>query len=208
MITARVDIPYLPVPPQLVEAIGYPGGARFVAVYWDPTSDQAMWNDGRYFSAWPWRFYLHWLAHPAVGCTLAMRGVRPKDFGGDLLPASAWLLLDTWHDAAPKHSVAITSARCLALPVEKARGFLRSQWPSDPLTPEKREAILQELEDNFESDRPTAGQLFARGIEEEEKLQAMVTWLKACPVADSLNRMKCDMARVATWPSLGDERDN
>ena len=36
-----------PIPPQLKEALGYEGDARFVAFYWSPDGDEAMYDDGQ-----------------------------------------------------------------------------------------------------------------------------------------------------------------
>jgi len=56
----------IPVPPQLETALGYEGDARFVAFYWEPAGDEAMYDDGRISGTGCWTGYLAYVDHPAV----------------------------------------------------------------------------------------------------------------------------------------------
>src|SRR5207244_734575 len=47
----------LPVPPNLAEAFGYRGEARFVAFRWEPAGDELVYDDGRLSGTGdPWTF--------------------------------------------------------------------------------------------------------------------------------------------------------
>ena len=56
----------VPVPPNLEEALGYDGKARYVAFYWEPAGDEAMFDDGRISTEADWRALLIYLRHPTT----------------------------------------------------------------------------------------------------------------------------------------------
>jgi hypothetical protein len=105
----------VPVPPMLEQALDYPGQARLVAFFWTPSSDEAMYDDGKCSGVGDWMAYLAFVKHPLVEPYL-----RPFDLGSSEDEARHWLVLDR-------------EARALsALPVEEAAALLLQQWGARP----------------------------------------------------------------------------
>ncbi len=71
------------------DAVGYPGGFRWVAFFWEPCGDEAMYDDG-YCSTDgnPWGF-LQFISHPKVRPWLAGYYLGSSDS-----EAAHWLLCD------------------------------------------------------------------------------------------------------------------
>lgn len=78
-----------PVPPMLSEALGYSGGQRYVAFWFDHIHDTACWHDGLYIGAGHWYSWMLWLGHPRVASV-----TKPFAFGGACSPAVEALVLD------------------------------------------------------------------------------------------------------------------
>jgi hypothetical protein len=120
-------------------AFGYDGEARYVAFYWTPVGDEAMYDDGQVSGDGNWRLFLT-LRHGNP--TLDQR----YNVGGSDLEADHWLLLDR-------------ETRDLGgLPRAEAQARLRQQWPTMDLDAELtafdwgviQEAVRQAL-DNVEA---------------------------------------------------------
>jgi hypothetical protein len=118
---------------------GYDGDARYVAFYWTPVGDEALYDDGQVSGNGNWRLYLILrYQHPELD--------RRYNVGHSNLEADHWLLLDReTHDL-------------VVMPRAEAQAVLRKQWP--PLDPDAKltafdwdviqEAVQQAL-DNVES---------------------------------------------------------
>jgi hypothetical protein len=78
-----------PVPPMLEAAVGYPGAARFVALYWTPFGDEAVYDDGAQSGDGSGVAYQGFVHHPAVAHHLT-----PYELGSSDQEARHWLLLD------------------------------------------------------------------------------------------------------------------
>ena len=120
-------------------AFGYDGDARYVAFYWTPVGDEAVYDDGQVAGDGNWRLYLTLrYQHPELD--------RRYNVGYSDLAADHWLLLDReTHDL-------------VVMPRAEAEARLRQQWTSldanAKLTSFEsdviREAVQQAL-DNVES---------------------------------------------------------
>ena len=120
-------------------AFGYDGEARYVAFYWTPVGDEAMYDDGQVSSDGNWRLFQ----------TLRHRRSELDEHynvGHSDLEADDWLLLDR------------ETRDLVVLPKAEAQARLRQQWPSlnlnDELTADDwaiiQEAVQQAL-DNVEA---------------------------------------------------------
>jgi hypothetical protein len=79
----------IPAPPILCETVGYPGQARFAAVYWTPDGDDLMFTDGHISADGNWYAWLTIVQHPIMAIHL-----YPYDFGSSDNEAKHWLLID------------------------------------------------------------------------------------------------------------------
>jgi hypothetical protein len=120
-------------------AFGYDGDARYVAFYWTPVGEEAVYDDGQVAGDGNWRLYLTLrYQHPELD--------RRYNVGYSNLEADHWLLLDReTHDL-------------VVMPMAEAQARLRQQWTSldanAKLTSFEwdviQEAVLQAL-DNVQS---------------------------------------------------------
>jgi len=184
-----------PVPPNLEQALGYSGEARYVAFYWEPCGDELMYDDGQFRADGTWQAYLAYLDHPAVAPFIFLpcwkcRGVgttnqlenQPCDFcdGAGILPlnlgssdeeATFWLILDR-HDRKLYTAAART-----------ARLFLREQWPPvHELTAEETQALFDAIKNAIDAFEASAVPI--RRIDPEaflkrltQSINEMTTWL-------------------------------
>lgn len=76
-------------PQSFEEALGYPRGFRWVAFYWEPCGDEAMFNDGFCCADGNWWGYKQFVDHPSVAPWLS-----PYDLGSSDGEAKHWLLCD------------------------------------------------------------------------------------------------------------------
>jgi hypothetical protein len=80
-------------PPGFLAAFAYPGGRRFVALYWEPCGDEACYDDGVSSACglcdnWVYLAFLH---QPPVAGWLEGNGIH---LGNSDQPASHWLVVD------------------------------------------------------------------------------------------------------------------
>lgn len=85
----------VPVPPMLVEALGYGGDARFCAFYWAEGCDELRFNDGLLEADGSWYAWRVYAEHSSVAPAL-----EEFDFGSSDSPAAHWLLVDRQELAA------------------------------------------------------------------------------------------------------------
>ena len=76
-------------PQSFEEALGYPRGFKWVAFYWEPCGDEAMFNDGFCSADGNWWGYQAFVDHPSVAPWLS-----PYDLGSSDGEAKHWLLCD------------------------------------------------------------------------------------------------------------------
>lgn len=76
-------------PESFEEALGYPRGFRWVAFFWEPCGDEAMYDDGFCSADGNWWGFLQFTRHPRVKPWLS-----PYDLGSSEDEATHWLLCD------------------------------------------------------------------------------------------------------------------
>lgn len=124
-----------PLWPRLPLAVGYRGGARWVALY--VSSDHAMYNDGAGSGTGDTSLFLAYKRHRVVVPHLAGAHLGSADE-----EARDWLLVDQ-----------AELLLYLAEPVE-ARRFLTSQWPRHAVPLEDTQAELALLLENDWQEKP------------------------------------------------------
>ena len=80
-------------PPHFLAAFGYHGGRRFVALFWEPSGDEACYDDGRSYACGlsdNWLF-LDFVHRPEVSLWLDANGIN---LGSSDESAQHWLLVD------------------------------------------------------------------------------------------------------------------
>src|SRR5262249_20087343 len=119
----------VPLPPVLLEAVGYGGDAGLVALSFG-VGDEAYWDDGRGGATGDPHAYLAYVRHRSVAPHL-----RASDLGSSDGRAEHWLLIDR------------RAGTVAVAPVAEAIRLLRGQWPAGdaPLTPAQVEAAADLL---------------------------------------------------------------
>lgn len=102
----------LALPPELAEALGYTGAARFVGFHWSPCGDDLVWDDGRDSGSGHGWAFLTLKRHRAVAPLLSA-----ADFGTSETVGTDYLVLDR-----ATNRVSVASA-------DTARAFLSAQHP-------------------------------------------------------------------------------
>jgi hypothetical protein len=106
-------------PPGFLPAFGYAGGRRQVALFWEPSGDEACFDDGVSYACgmcdnW---LYLDFIHQPQVREWLDANSLN---LGNSDEPATHWLIADT------------ETGDLFAAPEREARAILRSQRVPDP----------------------------------------------------------------------------
>jgi hypothetical protein len=161
---------HVPVPPMLERAIGYTHSARYVAFYWMPGGDEAMYADGRWSGTGEWTGYLAFVQHPTVAPHL-----KSYDFGSSDEEATHYLLLDR------------DLRELFAVDRDQAERFLEKQWPQEeqPVSPitmtkaEMEQAVLKAFNTSSwkEVTAPKPEVIRQHMREQEELVQALSNWL-------------------------------
>lgn len=108
----------LPCPPMLAEVVGYRGESRFVGLFWSPTGDEAVYDDGFGSGTGERSGYLAFVHHPFV-----RRRLADVDLGSSDREGSHWLLAD------------LVEFRLYMGLVSEVRSFLRAANTPAPETP-------------------------------------------------------------------------
>jgi hypothetical protein len=103
----------LALPPELAEAFGYTGSARFVGFHWNPCGDDLVWDDGRDAGSGHGWAFLTFKRHRAVAPLLSA-----ADFGTSETDGTDRLVLDR------------ATNRASVVPSGTARAFLSAQHPT------------------------------------------------------------------------------
>jgi hypothetical protein len=101
-------------PPGFLAAFGYGGGRRLVALFWEPSGDEACYDDGQSYACGccdNWLF-LHFIHQPQVRGWLDRQGIN---LGSSDEPAEHWLIADA------------LTGDLHAAPEREARAIVRSQ---------------------------------------------------------------------------------
>jgi hypothetical protein len=101
-------------PPGFQPAFGYRGGRRFVALFWEPSGDEACYDDGRRYACGccdNWQF-LDFIRRPDVRRWLDANNIN---LGSSDEPAQHWLIVDGG------------SGKVYAAPRQEARAILLRQ---------------------------------------------------------------------------------
>ncbi len=166
----------IPVPPApiLEDALGYAGDARLLSIYWTPSGDEAVLDDGlKSGDGYPWG-YLAYLDDPRVALGIATTGITRWALGSSDEPHTHRLVIDL-------------EARTAYLATEaEAVATLAAQWPpSAPMTAaeleEVRRSILAALA-TYQAPSPAAVQAaMAANYAAVERLRQ---WLDGQPMPD------------------------
>jgi len=161
----------VPVGDILLEAMGYRGKARFVAIYFG-AGDESYADDGQLSMTCDPHAYLAFIRHPAC---LELAGHR---LGNSDEEAAELLVLDR------------QESRAYVAPVAEARRFLREQWqesaPTGPVTLSEADmqAVMDRLRREMESRPvPTPAEIMASLQEQYRLHRELVSWLDATPQA-------------------------
>lgn len=158
----------LPLPPELAEAFGYSGDARFVGFYWSPCGDEVVHTDGRSSGTGQSWTFLTYRRHRAVTPLLAGWNLGYSD-----RDAEHCLLIDRERNRA---SVA---------PLSAAREFLEAQHsPVPALTPGEAAALRERIKRALEEwrSRPVDPAAVQRLMDEQRgRTGRMVSFLDMCP---------------------------
>lgn len=162
---------FLPVPlwPRLPVAVGYPGTARWVALY--VSSSQAMYHDGAGAGTCDTGLFLAFKRHRVMAPHLAGAHLGSVDE-----EASQWLVVDRQEQAL------------YLADSEEARRFLMAQWPrstaSLEYTPAELARLLADLEE-VPSPADWREHLAETVRESRANYRLMVAWLNAQAAAQS-----------------------
>lgn len=158
----------IPIPPQLLDALNYPGDARLVSLCWTSCGDTSWYDDGRSSGTGDAWSFLAYVRHPAVAPHLAGWDLGSSDEDG-----SHRLLLNV-----------STGTVCVGAAAE-VREAVRDQWPVEDevqLTPEQVEAVVEHVRRAWMSrPLPTAEQLMASMRRHAALVAEMVKWLDSWP---------------------------
>lgn len=162
----------LPAIEEFLDALGYNGSARFVAVYWEVAGDEASYDDGQVsLCGANWGAFLAYMDHPRIRPWL---GDRRWALGSSDEEATHWLCLDR----AKSEGYMFT--------VRAARILLKSQWPlwiPDPTVISGEELLesMRSLADAIRRDMPTfdlsTHDPFASMQAERRKIEVMIAAL-------------------------------
>lgn len=120
-------IPNAPLPRNWEHAFGYSGNARWLATYWTPCGDEAMFNDGQISATANWRVFqeLTGKYRPAITNALVQSGACPQE--------DAWAAIYYLgsSDAEPSHCLLLDLAERKVYVDELASGsrYVTSQHP-------------------------------------------------------------------------------
>jgi hypothetical protein len=185
----------VPIPPNLEEALGYTGEARYIAFYWEPCGDELMYDDGEFAGDGDWQAWLEYTNHPSVAPYLMEKcwrcggvgttnqlenepceicdgsGYLPLSFGYSDEEATHWFILDR------------QARKGYAAPVAIAQGFLRRQGPiMAQLTPEQMQTIAEAFQEAVKTLnltwKPPSDEEIKASLERSRQLCAeMKAWL-------------------------------
>lgn len=180
-----IPLPH-PVPSVFEEALGYDGEARFVAFYWTPVGDEAMFDDGRSGGTGDWMGFLAYVERPSIDASLHVP-VAPGspeyvciNLGSSEFEADWWLVVDR------------EERRAYLAPVAEAREFLAQQWPPAP------EYSEEEVEAIFEALQCAVAQMNVEPPDEQE-IKAAIR--RQEEVMDRLVRELDELERQDEWPN-------
>lgn len=154
----------LPVPPDLTRCLGYPHGARYVAIYWDADSDSVRFNDGNADgkgAAWAWQAYAR---HHAVEPLL-----RPFDLTS--FDSNLVLMIDQ------------DGARASVATGDQAAEFLRRHRPQPVELSAEQVAQAEALDAKGWREEYVDQAEVVRAMDEQRgRMGRLMAWLDLCPV--------------------------
>jgi hypothetical protein len=166
---AHLTLLTVPVPPNLAEALGYAGTARWIGCYWTPYGDEVVWDDGRVDATGEWDAYLAFTQHPKV-----YPAVRSYRLGSSEDEARDMLIIDR-----EEHKAYIA-------PRALAAALLDAQWPPLPqieTVPMSAEALNAQLLEALNLDAWTEERVvvsedeITRRMEaREQRIASMMEW--------------------------------
>lgn len=129
----KIDESFIPVegftvPNEFWPAFEYEGEARFVAMFWTPSGDEAIAADGRISHDANWYAYLMLMRWDPNTTALRKTGLEPWCLGSSEEIATHWLIVDR------------EANNVWLAPSEAADRFLHKQWPeSEPITIDEKD---------------------------------------------------------------------
>jgi hypothetical protein len=166
----------VPVPPDLAEAFGYRGQARFVGFCWSPLGDELNYDDGRSAGSGASHAFLTYKRHKSVEPLL-----RGWNLGYSDAEAEHCLLLDRQRNRA---SIA---------PLAVARAFLKAQHPpARPLSAQEAETLRRQIEEaiaqGWQEVRVNPAEVQRLMQEQRQRVGRMVSFLDMCPTPPGRGR--------------------
>lgn len=161
----------VPVPDGLEAALGYDGEGRYLAAWWEPWGDEAIWSDGRLTATgYGWGF-LAYIQHPAVAPALA-----PYDLGSIENEGGHRLLFD------------LVERRAYIGEARAVEHFLKENVSRPRLTPEQIEQFkvaLRKLQERGPRDIDMVDMTeVVRLVEEQDRaIKALIGQLDAAQIS-------------------------
>jgi hypothetical protein len=160
----------IPLPPDLCEAFGYRGDARFVGFHGWPGSGKVVIDDGISSSTANGWVFADFRRHRAVAPLL--HGI---ELGFTTLKDADCLVIDRQQNCAR------------IVPLAEVKSFLLAQHPEPPpLTDEQREAIQNHFDDlaaqGWREVRVDPGEVMKAMQEQRGRVGRMMSFLDRCPV--------------------------
>jgi len=173
--TPSVPGTLLPVqaPPQLEQAAGYHGSARFFVLHWSPSGDEAEYNDGRMSGTGDWSGYLAFVNFPVVEFHInnaaEEMGADRWCLGTSETEATHCLVVD--RETRSVHLAKLLDA-CL---------FLNAQWPAIVVTAMTKQdwtTLADNLMKGFaQVPAPDMAEIMAAMQKQKCLIDEMVAWL-------------------------------
>lgn len=158
-------------PRSFEAALGYPGGSRWVAFYWEPASDEVMYDDGFCSGDGNWEGFLKFVEHPSVAPWLA-----GCDLGSSDSESRHWLLCDL----EGRHVFIGDKGDVRSFLFEEVKRNLPGV--SKPLTPiispDEMKDLLNKIRDELqEVPAPSTAEIMEKMRKDQEAVEKMVAEL-------------------------------
>jgi hypothetical protein len=165
-----MQIPII-LPRSFERALGYPGGSRWVAFYWEPCGDEAMYDDGLCSGDGNWWGFRRFIEHPSVAPWLT-----GCDLGSSDSEASHYLLCDL--DSRDVFIGEKGEVRSFLLE-EVKRNIPGVSKPLTPIiSPDEMKDLLTKIRDNMqEMPAPSITELEEKMRRDQEAVEKMVAEL-------------------------------
>jgi len=158
----------LRLPDSFEKALGYNGKMKWVAFYWTPDGDEAVYDDGFTFADGNWHGFLAFIYHPSVAPHL-----KGYDLGSSESTAKHWLLADLEHRA-----IWVGDRKEVAQFLEKEMARQLSLSPPVEIPLERLQEIIGKIEKQMRAIKlPSMKEIEKQIAEEAQAVEAMLKQL-------------------------------